>query len=318
MWSAAAATDTPECVDVGRSDTPIYLNSGSDSPVVKRNLDPSFIAVVDDILQESVEVEDQEHEPDSADAHSGRGNTLKPDDGRWRQRGNSYVWEKIQKQNSLFARVVEASETMQSNITEEQLAPDPARIKDAVNKARVPCRAPRTIIIFFAMTLISMRLVFQETGYPDIRLDTVGIAATGGVHPTIGPFGGGSVFVIQAADEAYAAKKKSMMEANQQWASCMNYTYELKTFIKEGNPYTGKVRAIRNALEAAKENDWIIFLDGDVQFQANSCDALEKMLPLSSKADNEPCEFIATTTPQTIGTGVLLLKSVSATKHLVW
>lgn len=138
-----------------------------------------------------------------------------------------------------------------------------------------------------------------------------------------------AIYVIQAADKAYAERMESKMKANQQWAKCMNYTYKLVTLTKTGNNiYAEKVKAIYDTLQSVQENDWIIFLDGDVTYQKkkkkgedySSCDddaALEKILPLETEFDNQPCEFVTTTSAHSINTGVVLLKSVNSTRHLV-
>ena len=135
-----------------------------------------------------------------------------------------------------------------------------------------------------------------------------------------GPFGGASsVVVLQAADEAYAAKMKSKMDTNRQWANCMNYTYQLKTISKPlfGNVYTEKVKAIHDAVEeTSEESGWVIFLDGDVSFKGDSCDALERMIPTES-IDLQTCEFIALSSAHTINTGVALMRSTNSTKELM-
>lgn len=119
-----------------------------------------------------------------------------------------------------------------------------------------------------------------------------------------------TIYAIQAADEAYAAKMKTKIEVNKKWANCTGYTYKLITLTNTGNVYSQKVKAIYDTLESAKENDWVIFLDGDVHYQLelDSCNALEKILPLESEQDEEPCEFVAMTSKHTINTGVVLFK----------
>lgn len=138
-------------------------------------------------------------------------------------------------------------------------------------------------------------------------------------------FGEGSVYILQAANKEYFQKnspwtenRTEMVEINKKWASRMNYTHDLKLITETGNFYTAKVQAIYDALLAANENDWIIFLDSDVRFQAHHTDsALEHIIPIKSKMDNQTCEFIAMVQAISINTGVVLLKSTNATKSTV-
>mmetsp|Transcript_12565 Transcript_12565/g.26753 ORF Transcript_12565/g.26753 Transcript_12565/m.26753 type:complete len:316 (-) Transcript_12565:325-1272(-) len=194
------------------------------------------------------------------------------------------------------------------------------RTGDAKKSRYVSQRALITFfIVFLGLRRDMTRVTLEEFEQHKQRIlnGTNSSTFNGGIR-TSGSFSGASsVFVVQAADEAYAEKMKSMMETNQKWANCMNYTYQLKTLTNTGNMYSQKVEAIHDTLEAAQENDWIIYLDADVFFQADSCDALEKSMPLQSKIGSQPCELISMTSPHTINTGVLLLKSAYATKKLV-
>lgn len=296
LLSSAAPNETPECtttmgVGVGGvgGDKSACLNGEPDTPIIKRNLEPSFSAAEDDNFQDSTL-------------------KLKSDDGDNAARGK-VGGDEAQLLDSQFAHEEVIPRTLHAE-GQKAPKPTPTRTKDTAKaKFKFLHNALRLILLCLALGLVTM---FNE--HPE-SINMVDVSSNN--NTAISPFEG-SVFVIQAADEAYAAKKKDMMDANRQWASCMNYTYELKTIIKEGNLYAKKVQAINDALEAAKENDWIIFLDGDVAFQAHhSCDALEKIVPLQTVMDSEPCEFIAMTSPVTINTGVMLLKSTNATKFIV-
>ena len=137
-------------------------------------------------------------------------------------------------------------------------------------------------------------------------------------------FGEGSVYILQAANKEYFQKnspwtenRTQMVETNKKWARRMNYTHDLKLITEAGNFYTAKVQAIYDELLAANENDWIIFLDSDVRFQAHTDDTLEHIIPIQSKMDNQTCEFIAMAQAISINTGVVLLKSTNATKSTV-
>jgi len=132
-------------------------------------------------------------------------------------------------------------------------------------------------------------------------------------------FGSSKVFVVQAADEPYAAIMQTRMETNQQWAQCMGYEYIFKSWNRNeiACAYTEKVNAIHDVLATVQENDWIIFLDADVEFTAKSCDALESMLPIESEIDSQPCEFIALTKPSNLNSGVVLMKATQTIKRLV-
>lgn len=109
-------------------------------------------------------------------------------------------------------------------------------------------------------------------------------------------FQNSNVLVLQFGDLDYAHRMKNHTKRNKQWTDCMGYEYRLEQPLDPNSTecmYTQKVQSIHNALETTPNNDWIIFLDLDVQYQAESCDALEMMLPETSVKQSQPCELIS-------------------------
>ena len=207
----------------------------------------------------------------------------------------------------------------------EQLAQDETtsgEVKKPVSTRILPSRILRTILFIISLWFIlnfqtSTKVIAGEEWSPTLD----------GHKPIVNGFGEGSVHIIQVANKEYFTNKSphimnrtAMVETNKKWASCNNYTHTLKIIAKsaEGNMYTAKVKNILDTLTTIKEDDWIIFLDGDVQIQSKDvCDrTLEKIIPLQSD-DNVPCQFMAMTSPLSINTGVMLIKSTNSTKGLV-
>jgi len=207
----------------------------------------------------------------------------------------------------------------------EQLAQDETtteEVKKPVSTRILPSRILRTILFIISLWFIlniqtNSKVIAGEEWAPSLD----------GHKPITNGFGEGSVHIIQVANKEYFANKSphimnrtAMVETNKRWASCNNYTHTLKIVPKsaEGNMYTAKVKAILDTLTTIKEDDWLIFLDGDVQIQSKDmCDrTLEKIIPLQSN-DNIACEFLAMTSSHTINTGVMLIKSTNSTKSLV-
>lgn len=218
--------------------------------------------------------------------------------------------------------------------------PDVEKSTPADTAANKPSRALRIII-----GLVAIRFLFSIISKPisvddDISGNTHGEwePTIDGHKPIINGFGeGSSVHILQVANKEYftiknpyAMNRTEMVEVNKRWATCLNYTHQLKLVPKTGNMYTAKVQAILDALIEVQENDWIIFLDGDVQFQfkhsngninsSSSCsysdNTLAKIIPLESD-DYIPCGIIAMTSSVSINTGVMLFKSTNATQIIV-
>eukprot|EP00584_Thalassiosira_punctigera_P011488 CAMPEP_0172568714 /NCGR_PEP_ID=MMETSP1067-20121228/120860_1 /TAXON_ID=265564 ORGANISM="Thalassiosira punctigera, Strain Tpunct2005C2" /NCGR_SAMPLE_ID=MMETSP1067 /ASSEMBLY_ACC=CAM_ASM_000444 /LENGTH=334 /DNA_ID=CAMNT_0013360379 /DNA_START=77 /DNA_END=1078 /DNA_ORIENTATION=- len=216
--------------------------------------------------------------------------------------------------------VAQAQASKNLHDTARSLRHQPHLVKAVASKVRGCSLRGITICFFITFVLFNgtTRMTLEENPQSKASINGARTSNSGKGRRIAGPFDDtSSVFVIQAADGAYAEKMKSLMEINKKWAGCTNYTYELKTLSSTGNVYSQKVQAIHDALESAKENDWIIYLDADVFYKADSCDALENMLPTESKSSGQLCEFISMTSSHTINTGVLLLKSSHATKQLV-
>ena len=205
------------------------------------------------------------------------------------------------------------------NISQDETTTE--EVKKPPTKRILPSRILRTILFIISLWFIlniqtNTNVISGEEWAPTLD----------GHKPIINGFGEGSVHIIQVANKEYFTNnsphimnRTAMVETNKKWASCNNYTHTLKIIPKSagGNMYTAKVKTILDILTTAKEGDWIIFLDGDVQIQKDVCDrTLEKIIPLQSN-DNIPCELLAMTSPLSINTGVMLIKSTNSTKTLV-
>ena len=208
----------------------------------------------------------------------------------------------------------------------EHLAQDKTtteEVKKPVSTRILPSRILRTILIITSLWFI----LNMQTTNTYVTAGEEWAPTLDGHKPIINGFGEGSVHILQVANKEYFTNKSphimnrtAMVETNKRWANCNNYTHTLKIIPKsaEDNMYTAKVNAILDTLTTIKQDDWIIFLDGDVQIQSKDvCDrTLEKIIPLQSD-DNVPCQFMAMTGSSTINTGVMLIKSTNSTKTLV-
>jgi len=205
------------------------------------------------------------------------------------------------------------------NIAQEETTTE--EVKKPVSTRILPSRILRTILF-----IISLWFILNLQTNTKVTAGEEWAPTLDGYKPITNGFGEGSVHIIQVANKEYFENKSpqimnrtAMIEINKRWASCNNYTHTLKIIPKseDGNMYTAKVQTILDTLTTIKEDDWIIFLDGDVQIQKDVCDrTLEKIIPLESD-DNIACEFLAMTSTSTINTGVMLIKATNSTKTLV-
>lgn len=210
--------------------------------------------------------------------------------------------------------------------------------KKEPTKTTAPRLNPANVIINQSSSKPNETARATTTTEAAIQTTTTGIVGGGGgggnitTQPQPGRhkkpyFKDANAHVIQIADANYAKKMEVQISRNRQWVNCSGYTYRLETpktlskeQIKAGvEPcmYTRKVQKIYQVLNEIPTNDWLIFLDIDTQYQATTCDAMERILPQQSKRASQPCEIIIHSSHVTINTAIVILKATNATRTLM-